>query len=57
MKKKDIVSYNYEELAQEVQAFGEKPYRAKQVYAWLHERGADSFKEMTNLSKSLREHL
>lgn len=55
MEGKDIVSYNYEELAQEIQDIGEKGYRGKQIYAWLHEKGADSFGEMTNLSKALRE--
>lgn len=57
MTRKDIVSYNYEELTKEIQMLGEKPYRAGQVYAWLHERGADSFGEMTNLSKRLRDRL
>jgi len=35
---------------------GEPAFRAKQVFTWLH-RGAKSFDEMTNLSKSLREKL
>ena len=35
---------------------GEPAFRAKQVFTWLH-RGAASFDEMTNLSKSLREKL
>ena len=56
-KKKDICSYTYEELAEEMQAAGEKTFRAKQIYQWLHVKLADSFEEMTNLSKSLREKL
>ena len=35
---------------------GEPACRAKQLFLWLH-RGAGSFDEMTNLSKSLREKL
>ena len=54
MDKKDIVSYDLEELTREVQYLGEKPFRARQIYAWLHEKLAGDFQEMTNLSKSLR---
>lgn len=57
MDKKDIVSYDLEELTREVQYLGEKPFRARQIYAWLHEKLAGDFQEMTNLSKSLRERL
>lgn len=35
----------------------EPPYRAKQVYRWVHQRGVRSFDEMTDLSKKLRETL
>ena len=34
MEKKDIVSYNYDELQDEIKSIGEKPFRAKQIYAW-----------------------
>ena len=57
MGKKDIVSYNYEELVQELEKLGEKAYRGRQIYAWIHEKCADSFEEMTNLPKTLRERL
>lgn len=57
MDRKDIVSFNYEELLQEIESLGEKPYRAKQIYAWLHEKGACSFEEMTNLPGTLRKTL
>jgi 23S rRNA (adenine2503-C2)-methyltransferase len=40
-----------------VETLGEKPFRAKQIYTWLHQKGATSFEEMTDLSKSLREKL
>jgi 23S rRNA (adenine2503-C2)-methyltransferase len=36
---------------------GEKPYRARQVLQWIHQRHASRFDEMTNLSKSLRAQL
>ena len=44
-----------EELAAEMAALSEKPFRAGQVFAWL-QKGA-SFDEMTNLSRELREKL
>ena len=56
-KKKDICSYTYEELAEEMKAAGEKAFRARQIYQWLHVKLADSFDEMTILSKVLREKL
>ena len=55
--KKDIRAYGYEELKAEIQALGEKPFRAGQIYDWLHVKLADSFDEMTNLSKDLRRRL
>lgn len=33
---------------------GEKPFRARQVMKWIHQRNADTFAAMTDLSKSLR---
>jgi len=57
MDKKDIKSYTFAELKQEIESIGEKTFRAKQIYEWLHVKLADSFAEMTNLSKALREEL
>ena len=36
---------------------GEKPFHARQVLQWIHQRHADAFDEMTDLSKSLRARL
>jgi 23S rRNA (adenine2503-C2)-methyltransferase len=55
--KKDILSYTYKQLQNELADMGEKKFRARQVYEWLHVRLADSFDEMTNLSKQFREKL
>jgi len=57
MNKKDIVSLSFDELKIEMENIGEKAFRAKQIYEWLHVKLADSFDEMTNLSKALREKL
>ena len=40
-----------------VEYLGEKKFRAAQVMKWMHHRGADSFEQMTDLSKNLREKL
>ncbi len=52
----DIKSMSREELVSFLAEMGEPKFRAKQVFQWLH-RGVESFDEMTNLSKSLREKL
>lgn len=51
--KKDIRAYTYGQLQEEIEALGEKKFRAKQIYEWLHVKLADSFEEMTNLSREL----
>lgn len=56
-RKKDIASFGYDELLSEMESIGEKPFRGKQIYAWLHEKLAEDFSQMTNLSKALREKL
>ena len=42
-KRKDIRSMDYEQLQQEMAALGEKPFRAKQLYQWMHEKLAAKF--------------
>ncbi len=39
------------------ESLGEKPFRARQVMRWMHQRGAQDFSAMTDLAKSLREKL
>ena len=57
MEKKDLKSMTLEELTAEVTTAGEKAFRAKQLYQWMHEKLAADFDEMTNLPKSFREKL
>ena len=56
-EKTDIKSLNLTELKAFLTELGEKNFRAKQIYEWLHVKQVESFEEMTNLSKSLREKL
>ena len=53
--KKDIKSLNLEELKTELESMGEKAFRAKQMYEWMHVKLVRSFDEMTNLSIKSRE--
>lgn len=53
----DIKSLNLDELTEYIESFGEKKFRAKQIYKWLHHDFVTDFDEMTNLPKSLREKL
>ncbi|MCI8292966.1 MAG: 23S rRNA (adenine(2503)-C(2))-methyltransferase RlmN [Hespellia sp.] len=55
--KKDIASFNWEQMQSEIELLGEKKFRAKQIYEWLHEKGTEQFSEMTNLSRQLQEKL
>lgn len=57
MEKTDIKSLTLEELKSYFKTLGEKPFRAAQVYQWMHEKLAASFDEMTNIPKELREKL
>lgn len=54
-EKTDIKSMTLGELTAELAVMGEKAFRAKQMYQWMHVKLAAGFEEMTNLSKSLRE--
>lgn len=56
-EKTDIVSLNLSELRQLVIQLGLPKYRASQIYAWIHKRGAVSFDEMTDLPKTLMKQL
>ena len=57
MLKTDIKSLTIEELKTKLLEMGEKPFRGKQIYGWLHEKQALSFEEMSNLSLELRRRL
>ena len=53
----DIKSMTIDELKELMTELGEKPFRAKQIYSWLHEHLAVSWDEMSNLPKGLKEKL
>jgi 23S rRNA (adenine2503-C2)-methyltransferase len=53
----DIRDLTLEELKAELEAMGERPFRAAQVFDWLYHKGAADFAAFTSLSKDLREKL
>ncbi len=55
MQKTDIKSLTLSELKNELETKGEKAFRAKQMYEWMHVKLVRDFEEMTNLSKDFRE--
>lgn len=57
MDKIDLRSLTLPKLEAELATMGEKSFRAKQIFSWLHQKQVTSFDEMTNLSKALREKL
>ncbi|MCI8489211.1 MAG: 23S rRNA (adenine(2503)-C(2))-methyltransferase RlmN [Lachnospiraceae bacterium] len=56
-EKPDIKSMNITELTEFVTALGEKPFRARQLYQWMHQKLSSSINEMTNLPLAFRETL
>ena len=50
----DIRSLTFGELSEKMSEWGEKPFRAGQVYQWLHEKCVMSLDEMKNVPLSLR---
>ena len=55
--RKDLIGLSRAELVAEMMAFGEKPFRAKQLWHSIYCRGETDFAVMTTLSKASRERL
>lgn len=52
----DLRSMEYQELEEMLISMGEPKFRAKQIFSWVMQ-GAESFDEMTNISKKTKERL
>ena len=57
MEELDIKSLFEDELKERMVSHGEKPFKGKQVFEWLHKKTVGSYEEMTNLSLALRNKL
>lgn len=53
----DLKDMTVPELASYLAGIGEKAFRAKQLYEWMHEKLVTDFDEMSNLSQQLRKRL
>jgi 23S rRNA (adenine2503-C2)-methyltransferase len=54
---RNIRHLSFDELESYFATIGEKSFRAKQVYEWLWQKGAQNWDAMTNISKELRSKL
>jgi 23S rRNA (adenine2503-C2)-methyltransferase len=57
MSKTNLLDLTLPQLTEWVAAQGEKPFRARQLFQWIHQRGVADFDAMSDLAKSLREKL
>ncbi len=55
--KPNLMGMTLPEMTAFFAGIGEKAFRAKQVFRWIHHFGVDQFDAMTDLAKSLREKL
>lgn len=53
-EKTDLRATEYGELERIVTGFGEKKFRASQIYGWMHGKLAESFDAMTNVPGDLK---
>lgn len=53
----DLMSMPLHKLMEAVEEMGEKKFRAKQLYSWLHEKLIFDYHEMSNLSAAFRQQL
>src|SRR4029450_13063663 len=57
MPRTTLLAFDVAALAGYVESIGEKPFRARQLAHWIHQRGAQRFDEMPDLARSLRARL
>lgn len=53
----NLIGLSREELGVAVAELGEKPFRAKQLWRWIYNRGVTDFEAMSDLAKPLRQKL
>lgn len=53
----NLIGLSREELREELEKLGERPFRAKQLWHWIYFQGKRRFDEMTTLAKDLRRKL
>ncbi|WP_293660603.1 23S rRNA (adenine(2503)-C(2))-methyltransferase RlmN [Rhodoferax sp. OV413] len=53
----NLLDFDLEGLTAFCESLGEKKFRATQLFRWVHQKGASSFDDMSDLAKSLRDKL
>ena len=53
----NLLGLDFATLTRLVEQWGGKPFRAKQLMQWVHQRGVDDFDAMTDLAKDFRQRL
>jgi 23S rRNA (adenine2503-C2)-methyltransferase len=53
----NLLDFDLDGLAVFCERLGEKRFRARQLFRWIHQKGAQDFDQMSDLAKSLREKL
>ena len=51
--KSDIKDLTLKELERAIAGIGELPYRARQIFSWIYQRGINEFSEIDNIPKKL----
>ncbi|UPY37524.1 23S rRNA (adenine(2503)-C(2))-methyltransferase RlmN [Sediminicoccus sp. KRV36] len=52
--RRELVGLTREELAEEMLAIGEKPFRAKQLWHWIYHQGVRDFAAMSTIAKPMQ---
>src|SRR5580765_9118451 len=52
--RRDLVGLSRAELAAEVAAIGEAPFRAKQLWHWIYHQGVTDFARMSSIAGPMR---
>lgn len=55
--KTNLMNFCQKDMQAYFASIDEKPFRAKQVFKWIHQKGITSFEQMSDLSKALRQKL
>ena len=55
--RRELVGLSRDELAAELAAIGEKPFRAKQLWHWIYHQGVTEFDRMSSIARPLQQRL
>lgn len=53
----NLLGLGTHKLTEQFEQLGHKPFRAKQVLRWVHQRGVSDFEAMSDLAKNFRQYL